>query len=474
MARPISKYFTSVIRKIMEAKHAENIVVDQKFKASLRQQIVARIEGLDGRSEGFDVDGFADSVTEFFRKWKYQLALVPVAFVMVLVAAQSFKMPVNVKSEVVVPSGMESVQSEKVTEKNITVEPEQADAPVDSQTNIAGTAVDSTLPAPVAAGQVSGDEQGLPPTSATYAVGQVNDESPKNLVVPAEAVPQSAVPAKSVQNKTAPDSSGPASQKNLVVAGTYILPKTVATPAGATQVVKSAKKPGTAAGDVPPELLNQTEPSSLIVLPPAVSIEPIGGGESVVTVGNVQTIVSQDLAAPVAADTGSLQTVAPTAVAPAAVAPPQTAVTSLPTESLPAPVSAVVSRTVDGVKLVEVAAPPMPEIVLPIYYEQTFEEDLKPEFEEKILADLVKGKDFTLASVSKGTDDVVTVELFLKDGSSEKKLYLKNVRTGVWNEVQYVQRYFYDDSLEYVRTSSPSYRPYPGTFYPYQSPYLNR
>jgi hypothetical protein len=127
------------------------------------------------------------------------------------------------------------------------------------------------------------------------------------------------------------------------------------------------------------------------------------------------------------------------------------------------------ARTVEGVKVVEVAEPPKPEIVLPVYYDAVFEEYLKPEFEKDVLVKLAEGKEFTLVSVSKGTDEVVSVEMSLKDGTTQKKFYLKSA-VGIWNEVRYVERYYFDDSFEYVRSFDDS----PATFNPYQYPYLHR
>jgi len=107
MARQNSKYFSSVIEKLIADKHKENIAVDESFKLSLRGKVMERaammprMEALDSAETG----GFAG----FVNRWKYALALVPSALLVMVVASQVMNMPVGVESEVVtLQSGVQS------------------------------------------------------------------------------------------------------------------------------------------------------------------------------------------------------------------------------------------------------------------------------------------------------------------------------------------------------------------------------
>jgi hypothetical protein len=109
MARQSSRYFTPVIKKLLDARQKENIVIDQEMKQELRAQLMARIGefGLQEEKEGFNVDGLLD----FFGRWKYRLAAVPVLLILCLVGVQAFKMTVKVPTDVVVPAANYTMQS---------------------------------------------------------------------------------------------------------------------------------------------------------------------------------------------------------------------------------------------------------------------------------------------------------------------------------------------------------------------------
>ncbi len=100
MARQNSKYFSSVIEKLIADKHKENIVIDQGFKARLREDVLARAKIMDVPESNVNT-----GVGEFFARWKYVLAFVPSALLVVVVAAQLMNVPVEMGSDVVVPQG---------------------------------------------------------------------------------------------------------------------------------------------------------------------------------------------------------------------------------------------------------------------------------------------------------------------------------------------------------------------------------
>jgi hypothetical protein len=100
-----NKYFSEVTTKLIDAKRRENIVIDNSFKAGLRQDVLNRSVAQHVQT---DKPGFGD----FFRKWRYVLAVVPSALIVMIVAAQFMDMPVDIESEQVVATGTDSVTEE--------------------------------------------------------------------------------------------------------------------------------------------------------------------------------------------------------------------------------------------------------------------------------------------------------------------------------------------------------------------------
>jgi len=113
MARSNSKYFSKVIEKLIEAKHKENIVVDQDFKERLRMNITARAAEMV-KPENVDYkENMNDMVGGLMARWRYAFAIVPSALLLVLVAAHFMQMPVEMDSDVYVPVGGETGEMEK-------------------------------------------------------------------------------------------------------------------------------------------------------------------------------------------------------------------------------------------------------------------------------------------------------------------------------------------------------------------------
>ena len=106
MAKQTSKYFGSVITKLIAARRKENIVVDSNLKQQLREGLIARAELMGGAEKA----GWQDYIT----KWRYPLALVPSALLLMLVAAHVMKMPVEIDSDVVVPVTSTSEKTQEV------------------------------------------------------------------------------------------------------------------------------------------------------------------------------------------------------------------------------------------------------------------------------------------------------------------------------------------------------------------------
>ncbi|MEZ4087405.1 MAG: hypothetical protein R3B71_03660 [Candidatus Gracilibacteria bacterium] len=90
MARPNSKYFASVITKLLAHKRKENIQVDESFKMMLRSDILTKAASVLGEQQRLPETGGKS----FFAQWKYLFAAVPTFALLVFVGSQFMNMPV--------------------------------------------------------------------------------------------------------------------------------------------------------------------------------------------------------------------------------------------------------------------------------------------------------------------------------------------------------------------------------------------
>ncbi len=122
MARSNSKYFASVISKLVSARREENIVIDEAFKMELRSYLLTKAVA--------PVSSGGISFGEFFMKWRFIFAALPSALVVMLVAAQFLNMSVPIPTEqMVIDSGskLHTFPGELVLPKDVFVE----DVPVE-------------------------------------------------------------------------------------------------------------------------------------------------------------------------------------------------------------------------------------------------------------------------------------------------------------------------------------------------------
>ncbi|HMR01263.1 MAG TPA: hypothetical protein PKA32_02630 [Candidatus Gracilibacteria bacterium] len=95
MARSNSKYFASVITKLLAHKRKENIQIDESFKMMLRSDILTKAASVLGEQQRLPETGGKS----FFAQWKYLFAAVPTFALLVFVGSQFMNMPV------VIPEG---------------------------------------------------------------------------------------------------------------------------------------------------------------------------------------------------------------------------------------------------------------------------------------------------------------------------------------------------------------------------------
>ncbi len=113
MARPNSKYFLPVIKKLKAERAAENIFVDEKFKQELKVQLMQKFfphsEFNTSSKDQPTQENFDHPLDEkfsfgdFFKKWRFPIAVVPSFLLLTVVAVKFFTLPVPISSDEKVP-----------------------------------------------------------------------------------------------------------------------------------------------------------------------------------------------------------------------------------------------------------------------------------------------------------------------------------------------------------------------------------
>ena len=135
MARPNSKYFASVITKLLAHKRKENIEIDQSFKTMLRSDILTKAADVLCEQQRLPETGGQS----FFAQWKYLFAAVPTFALLMFVGSQFMNMPVVIpegelpsteQDTVAEPGNQEDVQP--VVENDASVESDEQPETVES------------------------------------------------------------------------------------------------------------------------------------------------------------------------------------------------------------------------------------------------------------------------------------------------------------------------------------------------------
>ena len=135
MARPASRYFGQVIKKFTQAKKLENIAVDQNLKLKLRSELLlnagvrpqqaAKLESIKAEPvkniivQPEPVRVYAEGESKFelkdiLYKFRYPFALVPSFLLLMFVAIQAFKVPTEIKTNVIAPMPASDQQQSQI------------------------------------------------------------------------------------------------------------------------------------------------------------------------------------------------------------------------------------------------------------------------------------------------------------------------------------------------------------------------
>lgn len=450
MARPTSKYFTPVIKKILEAKKAENIVVDQEFKNVLRSQMLSKIQAAPVRKEVVrerqDVlpERQRFDFAEFFNKFRYPLAIVPSMFLLVVVAMSAMKLPVSIQNEVIVPAPTplqnENAQSNEATNssenfENTSTAGEQKvktfsgssvlpssyknggatnsdSAVISNPQNLnfdLNDSVSNQVPQPTANQKTSFVQQA--PTQKVTAQPEQNSQgvNPFNFVVQSflESQPQDE-PENNDNNSNVSNESFDLQPVQKQAEITQVTPVQPSVPTDVQPQIEAVQK---TAPEVQPSVLLNAQQNT----------QPVSNDSQKVQLNTVQPQI--DVPA---------QQVVQTVSQPMQNTNLQLNMNTLNTQM---PVLQVPLQNLN-------LAPKYT-----VYYEADIAESEKASFETEALA-AVSGKEVSFMDVMSGTDDnVVEVNYSFADGTTATKIFKR--LDGVWHTAKYVQRYFYDGGLQY-------------------------
>lgn len=387
MARPNSKYFASVISKLVAAKRKEKIVIDEAFKMQLRSALLTRAS-LPVKQEKV-------SFAEFFMKWRFAFAALPSALIVMIVAAQFLNMPVSIPTEQMVPTeGRADVLDEDV---------------------LGEEAADSGEKLETFPGEMVMPKKLLDFGTEDFADSQAvtTTTSKKSTPAPVQEVP---VPA---------PAPAPAPYYLFGFPFTYVPSQTT-------------NQPEEVAGEV-----YQAQESNVYQAPQTTSTQ----GTIYHVGGNTETGSAAGTGA-----TAGTGTIVDTGTTEQQVVP----------YSLPVPYSPVVQTTEPQV------VQPQPVVVQPqvivetpvtttytrVQYQLVLTQAKKSAMEADVIPSLVDGRtNYSVKVYDKGSG-VVAVSITFSDGSTLLRYYKYNERTGNWDKVQYIERYYYDDSLTYIRTEN--------------------
>lgn len=415
MARPNSKYFASVITKLIAAKRKENIVIDESFKMQLRSDVLTRAAGpMQEVPRPIDIG-------EFFAKWKYLFAAVPSALIVTLIAVQFVQMPVSIPSEQFVPTGTEQTTEtpDQPTETDVSVQD-------NTQTEESGNE-------DVASGVSSSGKSKLRTFPGSFVLPQdVNTDGAVHVVTPdvtANNTTSTRNDNSSAENSSTTTPVSPLVPFNFLglnqnVSGTQDDENNTTT---AYREERFTREDENQPVDISSPVKQQPEAQLLENPVQVVSVEEAG---SVQMADDATPLVNAD---PTVPDTTRNE--------------PEI----LPVEPVRAITGGPIGQPVQDIQPAEQPQAMMafvkPEPV--VQYDVNLESKSRQILEKSVVPKLVDNRDVQYVAVSEQDGDVISVEVYFENGERVQKFYTFNERTQVWDKVTYVTNHYYDDSLQY-------------------------
>jgi hypothetical protein len=442
MARQNSRYFTPVIKKLLDAKQKEAINVDEAFKTRLRAQLMTR--ALSNAKNDGESESWADGVAEFVRRWKYQLALVPTVLVLALVAVQAFKIPVKVPgSDTVVP-----VMEGGNTVTNISAEDIPSDEGIKTFAGRNVLPPDYYLKKNLQSRDLRFDLAPYAGTSYTaVSADEASSGNARTVGTGTVAVKEDAQPVAAgvTMQQLVYDSYAGGTGTQVTVA--IRQPASTSVSSGVTE----EDNVGTKTANIG-ESIESSRAQAETGLLYSVTTSADSTTDNLLIPQLVKEAPSTQLAPLQNVETAA----APTAVSKALLVKPQ--------DSAPEKEIVAIPKSVTAAKENITEAPVI------VNYNYSLTDSEKTDLEKKVIAALVNDKTVAYVNVDKADLGVVKITKTYENGKNEEFLYKKNASTGIWEQVKYAVRYYYDDSLEYVKMNLlfPAYSTYDSPLlYPY-------
>jgi hypothetical protein len=402
--------------------------------------------GLEAGKEKAGLDG----VSEFLRRWKYQLAFVPAMLLLCIVAVQAYRMAVHVPTNVVVPTGkmtaqvIQNVQPQAGGKQEIGAVEAEEEA-VQSATSIKTFAGRTVLPPSY---YLQKNQEMVQEEPVDHPVLQFNSEKTfENEVTSAGGTATAAVNA--VEENKTPEAVLAEQAAEWSGDLRYLPMQTTAyKQPSKTERISSSGNAEQAKENVGMEALQIKTESGEV---------PADGVGNTVQTGSRPLKV--EYTAPVTQEALEVKLTAPAPAAGASaggseVAEPEAADMEV---SEPEPMLMQIQDSVDKA-FVEVNVPAQIEKssreakpAAQINYEGDFSDDEKADIEKNLIPLFTEKSDVTAVNISKRDLGVTAAEVIRADGSREEKLFKKSDASGKWDEVKYVKRYYYDNGLSYVR-----------------------
>lgn len=417
MARPAGRYFASVITKIRDAKKKELIVIDEGFKMQLRQQLMVKIAATSQPQK--------TSWLEKLAPFKAYLGVVPaLAFVIIAVVGIS-KLPLQFKSDVVVPVGPSSQQ-------NASPKAVVQDQGSPSQDNAANSSSIITFPGRFvipqgknsdAAANLVGENQ---PSSLAMTVSDAPaDTSVQKSGVPQDSSQKQQTPLQ-VQSSDSSDSIGNLNVPQQILQ--YFTYQPVTQPAPVSQYSETAQDGASA---------DAGSSASVTLAPSVEGSAPLNSADPSVT-GSMPSVTALKTPADVSKESSTALMNTENSAGAAADQPLKAATVVQKSEVYtPQRTAKTAPKTVTSAtySLNEMAQLPPKQVDLDVYYNGSFSGDERTVLEQSIVPHLVDGKDVDYVSVYQKDAATVVIELQYADGKTAVYDY-KVDQTGTLQLVQ--------------------------------------
>jgi|GEM_PF-5822744 len=453
MARPTSKYFTPVIKKILEAKRMENIVIDQQFKDTLRTQMMSKISAAPIQKEVREVlneTGRGFDFTEFFNKFRYPLAIVPSMLLLIIVAVSAMNLPVSIKNEVIVPTATPTPATQ-VQNSNQVAEITQPSHSVQRLHTFSGSSV---LPSSYRSGasttstkpNVIDNSQ----VNLNFDLGQIDNNQPSvQKTAPAvQPQPQSAPQQNNFQT-TVPVQQTP--EPNSFGSVVQFLFESQNQP----EVRNNNNNNNQPAENIQPQPVqqnnvevNDAQPQQqLVVQPQAQVVQPQAVQTPVLE--NIQTAVPTSANGSEKVQVNNVQ---PQEVPAQQVETTTTNVQPVLTTSVPLNTDSVQNvaqpeTTIQPTVTAQTLKFVQPAPSYSIYYGADIKPGERAALESQLIAEAGDQEVQSMEVLDGPENNVIQVMYTFTDGSTDTKLFKKD-STG-WHAAHYVHRYYYDNGFDY-------------------------